>query len=132
MPDDLQAITHQRREWIAAVNARDVDRYVDLLAEDVVWLPPGQPALRGRSAFAAWVRPFFERFSYEFDLVGPTVRLAGDWAVERGGFTTRMGPLEGGQRGHHTGNYMILWRRDSDGRWRIERYIDETQAPEAA
>ena len=132
MPSDLQAIAHQRQQWTAAVNARDVDRYLELLTEDVVWLPPGQSALSGRRAFEAWVRPFFERFSYEFTITEPAVRLAGDWAVERGAFHTKMRSLDDGQTGHHAGTYLVLWRREAGGTWRIERYIDETHAPAAA
>lgn len=132
MPDDLQAIADQRQQWIAAVNARDAGRYVELLTEDVVWFPPGQPALSGRGAFESWVRPFFERFTYDFVLIEPDVQMAGDWAVERGIFQTEMKSLEDGQSGQHVGKYLVLWRRDSDDTWRIERYVDEAQAPEAA
>ena len=131
MSSDLQAIAHQRQQWIAAVNARDVDRYLELLTDDVVWLPPGQSALSGRRAFKAWVQPFFERYSYEFVITEPSVRLAGDWAVERGGFRTKMRSLDDGQTGRHAGTYLVLWRRESGDTWRIERYIDEAQASEA-
>lgn len=125
-PGDLHPIAERRQQWIDAVNARDVDRYIELLTEDIVWLPPGQPALSGRPAFAAWVRPFFERFGYEFGITEPTVRPAGKWAVERGTFQTRMTPLKGGEVGFHTGAYLALWRKEADDTWRIERYIDET------
>lgn len=132
MPAALQAIEHQRKQWIAAVNARDVDRYLEVLTEDIVWLPPGQPALSGRGAFESWVRPFFERFIYEFALLEPDVQIAGDWAVERGTFQTQMRSLDDGRSGQHSGRYLVLWRRESDDTWRIERYIDETQRPGTA
>lgn len=131
MSGDLEAIEQQRKQWIAAVNARDVDRYLELLTEDIVWFPPRQPALSGRGAFRSWVQPFFERFYYEFDLTNPVVQLAGDWAVERGNFQTRMRSMDDGQSGQHDGKYLVLWRRESDGRWRIERYIDESALSEA-
>jgi ketosteroid isomerase-like protein len=53
MSSDLRAIERQRHHWIAAVNARDVDRYLDLLTDDIVWLPPGAAALSGKAAFGA-------------------------------------------------------------------------------
>jgi uncharacterized protein (TIGR02246 family) len=128
MSSDLRAIERQRHHWIAAVNARDVDRYLDLLTDDIVWLPPGAAALSGKAAFGAWVQPFFERFDYEFALTDPDVRVAGGWAVERGAFQTQMRSLSDGQSGHHGGRYLVLWRTDADDMWRIERYIDETPA----
>jgi len=132
MPSDLEAIEHRRKQWSAAVNERDVDGYLELLTEDIVWLPPGQPALSGKEAFESWVRPFFERFSYEFVIGEAEVRMAGDWAVERGTFQTKMRSLDDGQVGRHGGTYLVLWRRDIDDTWRIERYIDETQASDSA
>lgn len=119
---DLQAIEQQRQRWIAAVNARDVDQYVSLLTTDVVWFPPGQPALHGREEFEAWVRPFFERFRYEFSIPESVVRTAGDWAIDRGQFQSRMTAQTKESAGKHSGQYLVIWRREDV--WRIERYVD--------
>ena len=124
--NDLQAIEEQRYAWIRAVNARDVEAYLEVLTEDIVWLPPGQSALHGRAAFAAWVEPFLESFNYEFDITDPAVRVAGDCAVERGTCHSKMTSLADGSAGEHSGSYIVLWRKDNDNAWRIERYIDET------
>jgi len=128
MPNDRESIERRRQEWIAAVNARDVDGYLDLLTDDVVWLPPGQPAISGNQAFASWVGQFFERFSYEFVITEPEVRVAGNWAVERGAFQTKLTSLNDGQAGQHAGRYLVLWRKEGDGAWRIERYVDDTRS----
>lgn len=127
MPSDREAIERRRREWIDAVNAHDVLRYVQILTEDVVWFPPGQDALSGRDAFVSWVRPFFDRFSYEFASREPEVQVAGDWAFERGIFESKMTSLDDRSRAQHAGRYLVIWRRDSDDVWRIERYVDQTQ-----
>lgn len=126
MNRDSQAIAQRRRQWVEAVNGRDVDGYVGLLTADVVWLPPGQPALRGRTAFRDWVRPFFDQYAYNFSIDGVRLRVHGDWALERATFTSQLTPVEGGEPMSHTGTYVLLWRRDDDGVWRIERYADDT------
>ncbi|HUF11339.1 MAG TPA: SgcJ/EcaC family oxidoreductase [Rhodothermales bacterium] len=131
MPNDRESIERRRQEWITAVNARDVDGYLELLTGDVVWIPPGQSAVSGKQAFASWVRPFFERFNYEFVITEPELQLAGNWAVERGAFETKMTSLNDGQTGQHAGAYLVLWRKQGDGVWRIERYVDDT-GPAAA
>jgi uncharacterized protein (TIGR02246 family) len=123
---DKEAIDRRRQAWIAAVSEGNIDRYLEVLTEDIVWFPPGQPALSGRSAFSAWVGPFFRQYAYHFEVINPVVRLAGDWAVERGAFLSRLTPWSGGQPAEHSGFYILLWRREPDGFWRIERYIDET------
>jgi len=128
MPNDRESIELRRQEWAAVVNARDVDGYIELLTDDVVWIPPGQPAVSGKQAFASWVRPFFERFSYEFVITEPELRVAGNWALERGTFETKMKSLNDGKTGQHAGAYLVLWRKEGGGVWRIERYVDDTRS----
>lgn len=125
MTSALADIEHQRDLWTAAVNARDLQSYLELLTEDIVWIPPGQQALHGRDAFASWVEPFFRQFGYELALTAEQVRIAGDWAVERGAFHTTMTSPDG-RSGHHAGSYLVWWRRGVDDVWRIERYVDAT------
>lgn len=114
-----------RARWVAAVNARDLEAYCDIVTEDVVWLPPAGDVVRGRSGFREWLAPFFDRFEYAFRLLDPRAREAGGWAVEAGGFRSRLRP-PGGDWSEHAGSYTLLWRRDGDGPWRIERYVDDT------
>ncbi|MCH7876308.1 MAG: SgcJ/EcaC family oxidoreductase [Gemmatimonadetes bacterium] len=54
--NDTDAIDGRRQEWVAVVNARDPAGYAALFTPDGVWVPPGQPAVRGREAIRAWVR----------------------------------------------------------------------------
>lgn len=128
MQDELAAIQKRRRAWIVAINEGDVVAHAALLAEDAVWLPPGQPAVAGREAIAEWLLPFFEQHGYDFSITDARVRVAGDWAVERATFTSRLTPTDGGETMTHTGTYVLLWRREADG-WYIERYVDDTALP---
>lgn len=126
MADYLEELSDRRTDWVAAVNDRDIDAYVNLLATDAVWLPPGMPAICGRDAFRSWVRPFFECFEYEFSLDASSVTIAGDRAVELGAFRTTMTPIDGGPPTSHGGSYLVMWRRADDGQWWIDRYVDGT------
>lgn len=115
-----------RRRWVHVVNSGDVERYAKMLTRDAVWIPPGQPALEGRKAIRAWLEPLFDEYRYSFRLKGSRVQVAGDWAVERGAFDSRLERKTGGDPQQHTGTYIVLWRQSEKGRWRIERYIDDS------
>ena len=117
----------RHRAWIDAVNGTDLTAYADLVCEDVVWLPPGQPPIEGRAAFRAWLEPFFGRYAYDFSIEDPVFRMAGDRAVEKARFRSRMTPRDGGEDMTHEGRFIALWRRDGDAVWRIERYVDDTE-----
>lgn len=126
MPTDPVPLCARRQEWIAIVNAGDVNRYLSLLTEDCVWLPPGLPALTAKPAIGAWLKPFFDRFRYEFSITDIGLRIAGDWAIECALFESKMTPRCGGVPISHGGTYVVLWRKEPDGNWYVERYADAT------
>jgi ketosteroid isomerase-like protein len=45
----VKDLLDRRRAWSDAVNARDIDAYADIVAEDVVWIPPSGDAIVGRA-----------------------------------------------------------------------------------
>lgn len=117
----------RRDEWIARVNAGDLDGYTAIMADDVVWIPPGQAALDGRDSVRAWLNPTFQAFAYELTVTGVEVRVTGDWAVERGVFTSRLRPRDGTAWSEHSGLYFLVWKRHA-GAWYIGRYVDVTDS----
>ena len=116
-----------REKWLRVVNAGDPDAYAELLSEEGLWLPPRQEPVLGRAAFREWLRPFFDRYEYDFSLQRTRIRVRGDSAVETGGFVSRMTPKQGGETMEHRGTYTLVWRCEEDGEWRIERYVDDTE-----
>ena len=53
MQNDEQAIRQLVATWLSASKAGDSEKVLSLMADDVVFLVPGQPPMRGKSAFAA-------------------------------------------------------------------------------
>lgn len=114
----------RRRTWIAAVDANDVETYASIVTDDVVWLPPFGDPLQGRASFRRWIEPVMGEYSYTLQLEATTSGEAGDWAYELGAFRSIMEPRDGGEIQEHRGYYFVLWRNETDGAWRIERYVD--------
>ena len=123
--NEVDPLREQHEQWAAAVNARDIEAYAELVVEDVVWIPPAGDAIVGRHAFREWLKPFFESYDYEYSATNAKFLAAGDWIAERSDFESRMTPVGGGATMSHTGVYLAIWRRDSDGIWRIDRYVDQ-------
>jgi len=55
MDRDEQAIRSLVATWLEGTAAGDLPRVLELVAEDVVFLGPGRPPMRGRDGFAARV-----------------------------------------------------------------------------
>lgn len=122
----VQELAGQHHKWQDAVNARDIDAYAELVAEDVVWIPPSGDAIEGREAFRKWLAPFFTAYAYAYSTSEPRFRAAGNRVVESCEFESLMTPASGGSPMSHSGSYVVIWRRDPDSAWRIERYIDRS------
>ncbi|MEX0647323.1 MAG: SgcJ/EcaC family oxidoreductase [Balneolaceae bacterium] len=125
MSKALKLLQQRHNEWIEIVNRCDLEGYVELLAEDGVWLPPGGKPVEGRDAFREWLEPFFSRFEYDFSITDARFRESGGRAISKGKFISVMTPKEGGDSMQHSGTFTVLWHRNGD-EWYIDRYIDDT------
>jgi uncharacterized protein (TIGR02246 family) len=124
---ELKQIEQQRHVWLDAVNKNDIEGMKTVFSDDAVWIPSGLPALNGKNAIAEWMSPFFETYDYEFSIRDLNIKGAGDWAVEQASFTSKLSPKgEEGEGTTHDGKYIIIWRWEKDNKWRIERYLDNS------
>lgn len=69
-------------EMVAALNARDIDRYMNCLAEDAVWMPPNAPVVVGKAAIRDLVSQLFEvpEYTVAHHLLTIKVSRSGDMA----------------------------------------------------
>lgn len=125
MQDDLTSISQRCSEWVNAINVGSLDHYIQLLTPDAVWIPSGQPSLRGKETIRQWLASSFATFRYQFTLSEDHIRVSGDWAVERVSFTSILQSNRGGEPTHFAGRHLVVWRREQDGCWYIERCIDD-------
>lgn len=122
------SIDAARQGWINALNDGSAEEFGECVARDAVWLPSRGEAVEGRTAIVEWLQPLFDQFRYEFAVRSPHVRRVGDWAIEEGDFRSVLHRRSsGGEPLLHDGRYLLMWRRVT-GTWRIDRYVDRTDA----
>ena len=81
MQNDEQEIRQLVATWMAASKAGDVEKVLSLMAEDVVFLVPGQPVMR-KADFAAAARAQSGQDAPQFDGSSEIqeIKILGDWA----------------------------------------------------
>lgn len=127
------------RAEIEAANARFVKAFkrgdkaglLSNYADDAVLMMPNEPAHHGRAAIDdAFTISVSQVSLKEGRAVTGDVMMAGDVAVETGTFAWTFAAKDGSEI-KDQGKYLTIWRRQSDGAWKIIRDINNTDLPAA-
>jgi uncharacterized protein (TIGR02246 family) len=130
--DEVAAIGEVRDDYIAALNAGDLEQAISCWTEDGVLTAALHQPLRGRDAIRTFHEPLLAQFQVEIDLGPEETEVAGEWAFDRGSYTltvlrkgTAAGSVVGGQRG----SYIALFRHQPDGAWALARALVTPEGP---
>ena len=119
MSDDERAIRHLVAQWMDATIAGDNEAVLRMVHDDVVFLAPGQPAMRGKAAFAA-LQSSLSAMRIDGKADVQDVRVSGDLAYVWNHLRVTITPRTGGARLTREGPALsVLVKRE--GRWMILR-----------
>jgi uncharacterized protein (TIGR02246 family) len=118
---DEQAIRTLVATWMEATARGSLDEVLELMDDDVVFLGPGRPPMRGKADFAAATRAAEGQNRIDGSADVQEVRVFGDWAYCWVQLTVAMHPLDGGAPTLRAGPAMSVLRKTQSGRWVILR-----------
>jgi ketosteroid isomerase-like protein len=124
---DKRAIEALREKEVAAFNSGNVQGFIDIVTDDVVFDSPYRPAAIGKDAIRSLCEVVFERFDY--DATYPTDELVVDrsWAFDRGTWIEKRTAKEGGEQTQVSFGILQVYRRQDDGSWKLARSIWNTK-----
>jgi uncharacterized protein (TIGR02246 family) len=91
------------------------------MAEDVVFLIPAQPPMRGRKAFAASFAGWKGKFRLETNCEIQEIQVNGDLAYSWTKLSVTMTPLDGGAANRRSGYTLTVLRKNAELAWQIFR-----------
>ena len=121
MTRDEQAIRTLVAEWQAATAEGKPARLRPLLADDVTFLTPGQPPMKGRVLFVDGLKAAFRTVRIEPAGEVQEVGVVGDMAYCVCQLTVRVTPKSGGPTTTRAGHTLTVLRKQPDGAWVIAR-----------
>jgi len=121
MADDQQQIRDLIDNWTKASAAGDISKILSLMDGDVVFLRAGQPAMRGREAFAAQFQKAIEQVRIEATSNVQEIDVSGDMAYCWNELSVTMTLLSGGPPMRHKGPVLTIFRKKADGTWILSR-----------
>lgn len=129
MSADERQIREVHSTWIDAVNAGDLDRLLTLVADDVVFLNPGQEPF-GRAGFSANFSAAQGQVQIRCVSELEEIVVASEVAYTRSRDALSVAPHGGGEATQLAGHRMTVYRKQPDGRWLLARDIHTLSAVE--
>jgi uncharacterized protein (TIGR02246 family) len=117
------AIRANDEAFAAAFNRKDAQGIAALYTEDAAILPPGAPRADGRDAIAAFWQAVIDSGLTNASLTPVEVVVTGDTATEVGRAILHAPGTDGGPATPAHINFVVLWRRDAAGQWKLHRDI---------
>jgi ketosteroid isomerase-like protein len=111
-----------RLEWARDLHDKKVDASVALYTEDADFISDA-----GRSHGTAAIRSLYQRITTTFDsnmtFTSQHVEASADLAYDSGTYTETLVARATGKSQHMAGDYLTVYRRGKDGRWRIAEQV---------
>lgn len=118
---DVEAVTGALEQYIAAVNAGDMESALALIAGDAINMPPDGPPIVGIAAIRSNAEDFFPYYTMQSRTTPDEVVVSGDLALVRASYTDVVTPRDGGETTEASGVWLIVMRRQPDGSWKMWR-----------
>jgi len=122
MESDEREIRELVATWMAATKTGDIDTVLKLMAEDVVFLAPNQPAMVGKASFAAAAKAQLAQGSPHFEGTSEIqeINVFGEWAFMWTRLTVIVTPPAGGRATTRAGHTLSILKKEH-GRWVLAR-----------
>ena len=124
--DDAADIQAQAASCEKAVNSADVAGMTAPYTEDAILLPPDSPAVQGTDNIRAFWQQMADAGATELKIRPQETTVTGDHAFRVISFTFRAGP---GDAQPLEGKALEVWRKGSDGVWKMHRDAWNLNAP---
>jgi uncharacterized protein (TIGR02246 family) len=118
MTNDERAIRDLIETWMSASRTGDLTTVLSLMADDVIFMVPGQKPF-GKEAFAA-ASEGMKKVRIDGRSEIEELKVLGDWAYLRNHIEVTMTP-EGGTPVRRAGYTLTILRKEADGRWVLAR-----------
>ena len=121
---DEAAIRAASQDWNQAEAAKGLEKCLSFYAEDGTRYATGSPLIAGRAALRKeWEKYLAAPGSFRWTTSKVEVSRSGDLGYETGKFVIT-GLDKNQQTTTTNGKYVLVWRKQADGKWKVVADID--------
>jgi len=124
------SLQHPNEQVLNASLSGDVEGVMSMYTDDAILMPPNDTTLFGKAEIRAWWEDYFRFFRVTSNVESEReLTVVGDQAYERSMFSVTIVPKEKGARILDEIRSLAVWRRQSDGNWKITHQIWNSTKP---
>ncbi len=130
--EDVAAIKQVREMEEEGVSSGDPESSLGAYTDDVVFMPPGEPGVKGKEAVRNWLATAYEQFDIKLRYTSGDIKVSGDSAFEHYAGNATFTPKAGGDAIVEQIKGIHIYHRQADGSWKITHDIWSSDAPPPA
>jgi uncharacterized protein (TIGR02246 family) len=106
-------------QWAKTLQAKQIDQLAALYTPDAVFLKPSGERITGLPAIRDLCKKIMDTFSSEFTFHSLASDVSGNLAYDSGEYTESLVKISDKTKAEVQGNYLMIFKRQPDGNWRI-------------
>lgn len=130
---DEAAIHALVKGWAAAAEAKDVEAFCAVYADDAVVMMEGMADVSSKAAIREAMTGMMQdsNFALSFAADKVVVARSGDLAYETGSYSMTLSDAKQ-KPATQAGHYVVVWRKEADGSWKVVIDAPISDPPAAA
>jgi uncharacterized protein (TIGR02246 family) len=127
---DEAAIRSAAKDWAAAAQAKDADRFASFYMEDATLLLEDAPDFSGKAAIREAIAGMMQdpAFALSFETTKVGVARSGDIAYETSTYSITTTDPKTKKPMTETGAGVVVWKKQPDGSWKVQLDIPVSDA----
>jgi len=128
---DVQSLKDAEAAWVKVVAAKDFEKSVSYYADDASVLMPNAPAINGKDAIRAALKPLFDDPNFAMAFQGSRIEVAksGDLGYTQGTYTLTLTDPKTKKPFTDKGKYVTAYKKQADGTWKAVADMDSSDMP---
>ena len=119
----LESLVKIREDWVQDLRSKKLEPILKFYAADAAFLQPNGERITGSAALRALFQNIMATFNSDLTLHSLNLEASGNLAYDSGEYQETLTNNATGARIESKGSYVIIYKREANGPWRIAQHV---------
>ena len=112
-----------REEWVQELHTKQLEPILKFYAPEAAFLQPNGERITGPAALRSLFQNIMATFTSDLILHSRNLEASGDLAYDSGDFEESLTNVATGAKISSKGSYVVIYKRQPDGSWKIVQHV---------